>query len=239
MNFKARIAAGLVELPLGLRLLLFWRNLRALPARRRAIGTGSFVSRRVRAIVWRNLKIGSMTIVCDDTWFLTNRGEESIFIGSHCCIGARNFFTAGSRIVVGDYTLTAPGCAFLGAHHDYSDPWVAQIAAPVTGDGIIEIGVNCAIGANSVILADSKIGHGVMIGAGSVVKGRIPPFSVVVGNPGKVVKRFDPRTRRWLKAAEFQPELESELPDEETCKVELNRRFPRLRTFPGFIYGRM
>jgi tetrahydrodipicolinate N-succinyltransferase len=138
------------------------------------------------------------------------------------------------RITVGDFTLTSPGCFFLGAHHDYSDPTVAQTAAPVTRDGVIDIGVNCAIGGGAVILANSKIGHGSIIGAGSVVKGTIPPFSVVVGNPARVIKRFDPFRREWIKSAEFRPELEGKLPDEESHRTALEKQFPTLRTFPGF-----
>lgn len=240
MSFKARIARSLVDVPLGLRFLMFWKSLKAMPARRRAVGRKSFVSGTVKVAGWSRLKIGDFTVVCDDTWFVANHEHSSIRVGSHCCVGARNFFSSGSRISLGDFTLTAPGCCFLGAQHDYSDPWMAQIAAPVTKDGIIEIGVNCALGAGAIILADSKIGHGSIIGAGSVVHGIIPPFSVVVGNPGRVIKRFDPVQREWVKSEEFQPELESELPDEESYRKDLEKRFSDLRTFPGFasrLYG--
>jgi acetyltransferase-like isoleucine patch superfamily enzyme len=234
MSFKAGITRRLIEVPLGLRLLMLWRGLKAAPARRRAVGRGSVVSGRVKVVGWNRLKIGDFTVVCDDTWFVANHEHPAIFIGSHCCVGARNFFTSAERITLGDFTLTAPGCSFLGAHHDCSNPWVAQIAAPVTRNGVIDIGVNCAFGAGAVVLADSKIGHGSIIGAGSVTKGIIPPFSVVVGNPGRVIKRFDPVRREWIKSAEFRPELEGELPDEESYRTALEKKFPTLRTFPGF-----
>ena len=234
MSFKTGIARSLTDIPFGLRLLMFWRSLKAAPARRRAVGRKSFVSRTVKVAGWSRMKIGDFTVVCDDTWFVANHEHSSIKVGSHCCVGARNFFICGSRISLGDFSLTAPGCCFLGAQHDYSDPGIAQIAAPVTKDGIIEIGVNCALGAGAIILADSKIGHGSIIGAGSVVRGVVPPFSVVVGNPGRVIKRFDPVRHEWVKPEEFQPELESKLPDEESYRTELEKKFPDLRTPPGF-----
>ena len=238
MSLKVRISEGMIDVPFGLRLLLLWRSLKSLVLRRRSVGRGSFVSRRVKVVGWRQVKIGTYTVVCDDTWFVANHEHPAIFIGSHCCIGARNFFTSGERITLGDFTLTAPGCSFLGAHHDCSNPWVAQIAAPVTRNGVIDVGVNCAFGAGAVILADSKIGHGSIIGAGSVVRGTIPPFSLVVGNPGRVIKRFDPVRREWVKSAEFRPELEGQLPDEEHYRNALEKRFPTLRTFPGFASRR-
>ncbi len=49
------------------------------------------------------------------------------------------------------------------------------------------------IGNHVILLSGSKIGRGSEIGAGSVVRGIIPPYSVVIGNPAKVVGfRFAP-----------------------------------------------
>ena len=234
LNAKAQIARGLLKSPFGLRLLMFWKSFKSIPVRRNAIGNNSYVAKTVRVMGWNRLKIGNFTVVCDDTWFIPNHEHSSIRIGNHCCIGTRNFFTSGDRIILGNFTLTAVGCSFLGAHHDYSNPWTAQIAMPVTKDGVIEVGVNCFIGAGTIILADSKIGHGSIIGAGSVIRGNIPPFSVVVGNPGRVVKRFDPTQSAWVKANEFRTEHEDQLPDENNYQLELEKKFPTLQTFPGF-----
>jgi serine acetyltransferase len=46
----------------------------------------------------------------------------------------------------------------------------------------------CDIGSNSVILGEIIVGENSKIGAGSVVTKSVPPYSVVVGNPGKVIK---------------------------------------------------
>lgn len=51
----------------------------------------------------------------------------------------------------------------------------------------VTIGENSFIGAGVVILPGSKIGKLCIIGAGAVVKGEIPDFSVVVGNPCKII----------------------------------------------------
>ena len=53
------------------------------------------------------------------------------------------------------------------------------------------IGSNVWIGAHSMILAGSRIGNHSVIGAGSIVSGEIPPRSLAVGCPAKVVKTFD------------------------------------------------
>jgi len=60
----------------------------------------------------------------------------------------------------------------------------------------------------------------------------------VVGNPAEVIKRFDPLRREWIKQAEFRPELEGELPNEENYRAALEKRFSNLWTFPGFASRR-
>lgn len=55
-----------------------------------------------------------------------------------------------------------------------------------------KIGNDVWLGANTVVLRNVEIGDGAVIGAGSVVTKDVPPYSIVVGNPAKVIKkRFD------------------------------------------------
>lgn len=56
----------------------------------------------------------------------------------------------------------------------------------------IHIGDNVFIGAGAIILPSSNIGNYCIIGAGAVVKGTIPDYSVVVGNPCKIIKSIKP-----------------------------------------------
>ncbi len=53
------------------------------------------------------------------------------------------------------------------------------------------IGDNVTVGANAVIIGDITIGNQVVIGAGSVVVKDVPPYSIVAGNPAKIIKRLD------------------------------------------------
>jgi acetyltransferase-like isoleucine patch superfamily enzyme len=64
---------------------------------------------------------------------------------------------------------------------------------------IIEIGDNSWIGANAVITAGSKIGKHCVIGAGAVVTGIVPDYSIAVGNPARIVKKYNPQTHAWEK----------------------------------------
>jgi len=62
---------------------------------------------------------------------------------------------------------------------------------------VIENGV--WIGESVAVLPGAHIGYGSVIGANSVVKGVIPPGSIAVGTPARVIKRFDSGSQQWLR----------------------------------------
>ena len=57
------------------------------------------------------------------------------------------------------------------------------------------VGHDVWIGYGAMILPGARIGNGAIIGAGAVVRGTVPAYAVVTGNPGQVIRfRFDPDT---------------------------------------------
>ena len=89
------------------------------------------------------------------------------------------------KITIGNYVGIASKCSIIAETHN-----IADISIPYKLQGIedqpVSIGNSVWIGAHSIILGNSKIGDGVIISAGSVVSGEIPPYSVVMGNPARV-----------------------------------------------------
>jgi acetyltransferase-like isoleucine patch superfamily enzyme len=66
-----------------------------------------------------------------------------------------------------------------------------EIDNPVVESHEIVIGNDVWIGAYAVLLGGAKLGDGCVVGAGSVVKKEVPPYSVVIGNPAEIIrKRF-------------------------------------------------
>jgi acetyltransferase-like isoleucine patch superfamily enzyme len=112
------------------------------------------------------------------------------------------------KIHVGKYCSIGRDCNFF-LHANHRPDWVttsSQLLGPVTPEianmhmemghpsckGDITIGNDVWIGAKSTIMSGVKIGHGTVIGSGSVVAKDVPPYAIVVGNPAKVIKyRFD------------------------------------------------
>ena len=174
--------------------------------KRQNVGENTYIDSSVQVLGWENVRIGSNSIISEDSWInINHRSSEtiSLSIGDNCFIGRRNFFTTGGSIEIGDYCLTAPNCNFLGADHIYSSPFAPYITSGVSEDGTIEIGANCWLGANVTVLKNVKIGYGSIIGAGTLVTKNVPPLSIVVGNPGRVIKRFDLKQQVWIGIDEY------------------------------------
>jgi lipopolysaccharide O-acetyltransferase len=65
--------------------------------------------------------------------------------------------------------------------------------------GPITIGEGCWIGQNVIVLPDVNIGDKCVIGANSVVTKDIPSYSIAVGMPAKVIKKYNFELHRWVK----------------------------------------
>jgi acetyltransferase-like isoleucine patch superfamily enzyme len=186
----------------------------------------SFVHPSVQVLGWRNVEIGKNSIISEDTWLNVNHRHTekiSIIVGNSCFIGRRNFFSSGNLVKIGDYCLTGINCCFLGSNHVHSSPFRVYTTVGTTEDGIIIIGSNCWLGANVTVLSNVTIGHGSIIGAGAVVTQTIPPFSVAVGNPCRVVKRFDMNLQNWVSVKDFCEDQEKVIPDETSYLEILNQ----------------
>lgn len=202
--------------------------------------TNVFIHPSVHLIGRSNISVGDNTCISEECWLNVNhrvRGKVCIDIGNQCFIGKRNFFTAGLRIVVRDYTMTTLGCSFLGSSHVINDPLKPYLVAGTTSDGEIVIGVNCFIGVKATVLGDVRIGHGSVIGAGSMVLHDIPPFSVSVGNPAKVIKRYSFIKKEWVPAPEFTDAEEQIMPDENEYLEILKKNYKQL-SIPWIVAGR-
>ena len=132
-----------------------------------------------------------------NTFFLRKSG---IKIGENCFISLNAKFdlTRGNIIVGNNCTITY-GCCLIS-----HDPMERRINPKKNGEGTIIIEDNVYLGINTIVLKDVTIGHHAIVGAGSVIIKNIPPFAVVVGNPGKILKYLNEMTC---------PHCDSPLPD--------------------------
>jgi acetyltransferase-like isoleucine patch superfamily enzyme len=112
---------------------------------------------------------------------------RGVRIGEGCVIHAESFSTEPYLVTLGDRVAISGGTKFIT--HDGSI-WLMRHERPeVQTFGTITVGSDTFIGENCIILRNSSIGSGCIIGAGSVVRGQIPDNSLVIGNPATVVGR--------------------------------------------------
>ena len=178
------------------------------------------------------MRVGHHTIIGEGTWINVNDRDSVVpvvTIGDNCFIARRNFLSAGARISIGDYCLTGPDCHFLGSDHDFSSPFAPYAVTGVSLDSVIEVGANCWFGSSVIVMKNVRIGFGCVLGAGAVITRDVPPCSVVVGSPGRVVKRFDKQCDAWVSAADFPADGDSLLPSESEYLADLRARYPALK----------
>ena len=112
------------------------------------------------------------------------RFSKNVSLGSDSSIGNNSYISG--VLEIGENVMIAPNCKFIGINHIFSKtkPFndIGKIKNP------IKIEDNTWIGYGSIILGGVTIGEGSVVGAGSVVTKDVPPWTVVGGNPAKVIK---------------------------------------------------
>jgi acetyltransferase-like isoleucine patch superfamily enzyme len=204
------------------------------------IGRGSFIHPTVHLLGRNSICVGDNVCISADCWLNVNHriaNAVGIGIGNNCFIGKHNFFTSGKGIYLGDYTLTTIGCRFIGSSHIFDDPEVPYLLTGTTNTNVIKVGVNCFFGAGSTVLGNVSVGHGSVIGADAMVTQDIPPFSLVVGNPAKVVKRYSFSRKTWLPVIEITGQDEKDMPDEARYLASLVKSYPRI-SMPWIAAGK-
>lgn len=125
-------------------------------------------------------------------WLKYSKTDDvMISIGKKCDFGAFNHITAINKIIIGDNCLTGKWVTISDNNHgttSLDDLCLPPIERKVVSKGPIIIGNNVWIGDKATILGGVTIGDGAVVAANSVITKDIPAYSVVVGNPARVIK---------------------------------------------------
>ena len=123
-------------------------------------------------------------------------------IGDRCLIGRGSGIVGHLGIDIGNDVWTGHYVYITDQNHGYENVDL-PISQQTQAERVVSIGDGSWIGAGSVILPGAKIGKHVAIGANSVVTGEIPDFSVAVGAPARVIKRYS-NDGQWRPSHEFE-----------------------------------
>jgi virginiamycin A acetyltransferase len=151
----------------------------------------------------RSIVTNTQIVVGDYSYYDDSRGPEHF--EARCVRYLFDF--VGDRLVIGKFVAIAQGAQFImnGANHPMSgfstfpfssfEGWKDRAPVEWGNRGDTVIGNDVWIGRDAVIMPGVSIGDGAIVGSHAVVAKDVPPYAVVVGNPGRVAKmRFDDAT---------------------------------------------
>lgn len=140
---------------------------------------------------------GSM-ISCVTEWGNHQGYEGEIHIGDGVEIRENVQISAITKLIIGDYVGIARNCLISDHTHSNRGPGTNLMEGGLTGPKPVVIEDNCFIGANVMISPGVRIGHHSTVGFGSLVTKSVPPCTVVMGSPARVISRFDVDSGQWV-----------------------------------------
>ncbi|MBC7485470.1 MAG: acyltransferase [Cytophagaceae bacterium] len=162
-------------------------------------GKGSIVRNSVRLDVFPfgEFTLGDRSII--ESYATINNGVGPVKIGSDVTIGISNVIIG--PVQIGNHVILAQNIVVSGLNHGYEDVNVPIHQQKCTTKEII-IGDESWIGANAVIVSGVRIGKHAVVAAGSVVTKDVPDYSIVAGNPAKLIKQYNSLTKSWEKVSQ-------------------------------------
>ena len=184
---------------------LFWNAFRR-PMRRR-LGPETYVrppffcSAPDRTSIGARVTIGSNARFNLLLGYLEQRFDPMLFIGDDTYIGSNCEIVCVDRLTIGAGCTLSDGVYINDASHGFDPRAGLLMDRPLTSKGPMVIGDGCFVGRGVTILAGVSLGEHCVVGAGSVVTRSAPAYSMLGGNPARIVARFDLASGAWIKTA--------------------------------------
>jgi acetyltransferase-like isoleucine patch superfamily enzyme len=150
------------------------------------------------------IRIGRKTLIHDRCWLSVYEHYEgqdyapSLRIGDRVLLMHDTYISCVGEIEIGDDVFSGQGVLIADSYHDYRDPDTAIRYQPMAEPRPVRIGSGSILNPHVCVTSGVTIGERSFIGAGAVVTRDIPPNSVAVGNPARVVRTFDRDRGEWV-----------------------------------------
>jgi len=141
----------------------------------------------LRLVIGNNVTISGVT-----TFAGSKMAEDPVLeIGDNSHIGYQTVILVGQRVSVGKHCMIANRCFIAGADNHHPDPLKRRTEAePASALRTTVIEDDVFVATGSTVVKGVTIGRGSIVSTGSVVTRNVPPYTVVAGNPARVVWRF-------------------------------------------------
>lgn len=165
---------------------------------------GSYIGRNVRigrkchfrgknqAYIGNNTKLG-------DNCFIEIIGinkKDKLHIGDNVSVTGSLFVSCMEKITIGDNALIANNVRIYDSNHGMN-PDLGNYEEQEFSKKRVFIDEGVWIGDNVIILAGATIGKKCIIGAGSIVTGEVPAYTIAAGVPAKPIKKWNSKNQNW------------------------------------------
>jgi acetyltransferase-like isoleucine patch superfamily enzyme len=180
------------------------RILYSAPRKLRHCGSDSYIRRPRRIDGPENIELGDRTIILTHSWLSTiseYAGEQfhprivfgnDVYVGHYVCIVATQMLTIENGCVLSEYVYIADNS------HGLSPKAGHIMQQKLKSKGEVRLGPYCFIGYRACILPGVQLGQHCIVGANSVVTKSFPAYSMVAGNPAKLIKVYSHSTDEWV-----------------------------------------
>lgn len=166
------------------------------------LGRKSYVDRPLRVGGGGNIFIGDGVIIGYkarlESLPLTGSPKSELIIEDGCSLGCFNHVYSTQSIILHKNVLTADKVYISDNVHGFANLDKPIKSNPIVQKKCVEIGENSWLGENVCVIG-AKIGRHCVVGANSVVTHDIPDYSVAVGAPARVIKKYDFEKKEWIK----------------------------------------
>ena len=181
-----------------------------------------------RKYLAHRVKLGNSVLIGKDVHFGVScphgeeKGDPVIVIDDGCCVYRRSQISARNCIHLEHDVIVGPSALIMDHGHAYEDVTVPIKEQGITTGGRIRIGQGCWIGHGAAIVCNQGeliLGRNSVVAANALVTRSFPPYSVVAGNPARLVRQFDPVKRVWLPEFRRPVDIEPAKQEHEATRV--------------------
>lgn len=146
----------------------------------------------------RRIFLGKRVRIFPGSRFEVLKKNGCIVLKDNISIGHNFHIISNGELVISENTTISANVFITNTEHSYEAINIHIMDQPMK-DLKTEIGPNCFIGYGACIQAGTSLGKQCVVGANSVVRGVFPDYSIIVGAPARIVKRYNEKRMQWEK----------------------------------------
>ncbi len=166
-----------------------------------SFGADSVIAPPARVTMPQSIHIGDSVVIHEHSWISVVDHvagySPKLTIGSGTLIDRLLHLACAGEVEIGEDVLIAERVLIGDTYHEYEDPDLPVIKQPLAPPRKVTIERGAYIGFGAIIVQGVTVGEHAYVGAGAVVTRDVPPRAVVIGNPARVVRVYDPDARGW------------------------------------------